>query len=231
MLVVLFDTLRADHTEPYGATDVQTPNIARLAREGTTFLNAYSTSSWTRPSVASFFTSTNVSYHRTQTPQDILPSDLPYLPQLLRQNGYRTACISFNEQVASRWGFGRGFDFVYELAGARPELLSEHASAEAYAGHVWDTFIEPNVTEGDRPFFVYLHELDPHAPYEPLPPYDAMYPTAYRGWTDVAGQNIHLTRAHFTHLDNADYQYLNARYRGEVSFMDAYLGVLLERLE
>ncbi len=230
ILVVLFDTLRADHTEPYGATNVRTPNMLRLSREGTTFQNAYAPCSWTPPSVATLLTGANASYHKTFGESYVFPLDLPYLPEILKQNGYATTGISFNGHITKRWGFGRGFDAFHELGLQRPALLRKHARPEAYAAYIWNEFIEPATTTA-APFFIYLHELDPHGPYEPPPPYDTMYPGPYRGWADIVGRDIRLVRDGLTNLEQADYEHMNAQYRGEISFMDAYLGVILDRLE
>ena len=230
ILLVLFDTLRADHTEAYGAQNVSTPNIARLSSEGGTFLEAYAPSSWTRSSVATLLSGTNITYHKTLRETSVLSPDVEYLPEILKRHGYRTACISFNGHLRRKWGFGRGFDTLQELGTERPALLRKYPSPEAYAEHIWEEYLRP-ATEGSAPYFIYLHELDPHGPYEAPPPYNTMYPAPYRGWAEVVGRDIHLVRAHLTRLEQADYEYLNAQYRGEISFMDAYLGTLLERLE
>lgn len=230
ILVVLFDTLRADHTEAYGATNVRTPNILRLSQEGATFQNAYAPSSWTRSSVATLLTAANISYHKTDGEADVFPPDIPYLPEILNRIGYATTGISFNGHITQQWGFARGFDTFHELGMKRPTMLEQLTTPEDYAAYIWQDFLGP-ATATEAPFFVYLHELDPHAPYEPAPPYDTMYPDAYRGWADIAGRDIHLVRFHLTNLEQADYEHLNAQYRGEISFMDAYLGVMLDKLE
>ena len=57
VVVYLVDTLRADHTGPYGYARDTTPELDRFARDGVVFDQAIASASWTKPSVASLFTS------------------------------------------------------------------------------------------------------------------------------------------------------------------------------
>lgn len=231
IVVVLFDTLRADHLEPYGAQGMRTPNFTRFAGQGATFTRAVAHTSWTRPSVATLLTSLYETAHRTSTWEDKLAATVPYLPELLQQHGYHTVGVSLNGHITRQWGFDRGFDQFHELGKQRPALLQAHPGPEAFAKFLWESYVDPSLTGDGRPFFLYLHELDPHAPYTPPEPFASMYPTGYRGDPDVADRNIHLVRLGLMDLADADIDYLHARYRGEVSFADAELGALMDCVE
>jgi arylsulfatase A-like enzyme len=240
VLLVLLDTLRSDHTEPYGGKTVQTPALRRLAAAGVTFENAFTNSSWTRPAVASLLTSMRPTAHRTLHLKDKLANAVPYLPEILRAAGYRTVAISNNGHFSRALGFARGFDQFHEYFRTRNDVLQRLRSPEAQAASVWRTFIAPEARNAEqKPFFVFLHEIDPHAPYAPLPPYDELYDFGYRG--NIMGyemekyhENIKILRAanHYRGwLDEPDLRYLQSRYDAEITFMDRYLGWILERLE
>lgn len=235
VLLVLFDALRADHTEPYGATNVSTPEIRAFAEQGVTFEHAYANATWTRPSVASLLTSRRLVGQDIHLPgKASVPPSAPYLPEILNRNGYLTVLISNNALVSGEFGFDRGFDEVHPYYETREELRKNLRTPAARANHVWDSYIAPALdARGDAPFFIYLHELDPHGPYEPLSPYAEMYPAPYRGFVpvpDSGNRHINMLNSPRGRIDRSEARYLNARYRGEISFMDAYLGEILTRL-
>ncbi len=230
VILYVIDTLRASHLEPYGATNVKTPNFTALAQQGLMFSSAMAHTSWTRPSVVTMLTSQYETTHGTTTMEHMLSQAIPYLPEILRAAGYHTAAVSMNGHVAPQWGFGRGFDSFATLNTERDELLTP-PEPQAYADKLWDKYIAPGIKRDKEPFFLYLHELDPHGPYTPPAPFDAMYPTHYRGAPEVEADHIALVRTHLTELAPEDIAYLESRYRGEVSFVDAILGALMARLK
>src|SRR5262245_42744404 len=100
VLVLLLDTLRADHLGVYGCEHPTSPNIDRFARESWTYRRAFTTAPWTPPAVATLFTGLYVTSHGMMPPDELPDSERPSkrldenvttLAELLRQNGYRTA--------------------------------------------------------------------------------------------------------------------------------------------
>lgn len=242
VLLVLFDTLRADRTEPYGARRVRTPAIAALADSGATFVDATANASWTAPSVASMLTSVYPSVHGISGTGWMRSEDarvtslhpaLPYLPEILQDAGFRTRAVVKNPFFHSAFGFGRGFDDLHRLYQRRREIREQQPTPEAQADAIFDELIAPLAAPGEPPFFVYLHELDPHHPYDPLPPWDTLYPAEWEGDKDLVRRPdfgfVYSRRPEL--LSNGGTAWLDAQYDGEVSFMDAYLGRLLVRLE
>ncbi len=231
VLVVLFDTLRADHIEAYSpASRARTPRMNALASGGATFMNAYSVAPWTRPSVASLLTGFYPSIHKVSQ-STRLSADIAYLPQTLNRLGYKTLCVTNNVQSSSSFGFERGFDAMHEIykVAAELEMIFD---PEAQAERVWTQYVEPLIEdESDRPFFAYLHEIDPHAPYTPPAPYDAMYRAGLRGFIDSSRKVSSFINDGSMKLDPGDVRYLDSQYSGEVTFMDSYLGWILDRLE
>ena len=96
LIFVLIDTLRADHVTCYGYGRETTPNLDRLAERAVRFTNARAQSSWTRPSVASIFTSLYPSQHRIlrESATNVLSPEFTTLAELLQRAGYATASFS-----------------------------------------------------------------------------------------------------------------------------------------
>ncbi|MDP6850832.1 MAG: sulfatase-like hydrolase/transferase [Planctomycetota bacterium] len=118
VVVLLIDTLRADHLSCYGYSQPGTlspisPVLDGIAEQGTLFENTYAQAPWTRPSVASLMTGLYPTSHDTVTMYDRMPDGLETIATLLQNRGYRTAAFSANAQVSPNFGFNRGFDFFW----------------------------------------------------------------------------------------------------------------------
>ncbi len=118
VLVIVVDTLRADHLSSYGYLRETSPNIDRLARNGVLFENAIAPSSWSLPSHASLVTGRAVHQHGMGNVQR-MPwlgwgnaglNGLPTVGEALQKQGYRTGAFSANRiYFTSNVGLGRGF--------------------------------------------------------------------------------------------------------------------------
>lgn len=113
IMVIVVDTLRADHLSSYGYVRPTSPNIDNLARQGVLFESAFSTAPWTAPAHASLLTGRYPYEHRTfwiGTQIPYLDDSYPVLPEALRERGYRTVAFSGNtDWFTRRTGFERGF--------------------------------------------------------------------------------------------------------------------------
>lgn len=231
VMIVLLDAMRSDHIEPYDRGQAATPTMMELSRRGTTFLNTSSTASWTRPSVASLLTSTPSGIHGALELTDSLSPSVTTLSEVLTDHGYHTILISNNAQISTYFGFDRGFKSTHEFFRLREQMTKEYRTPEAQAEYVWEKYIAPALPSiTNKPFFVYLHEVDPHAPYEPPSPYDELYPHRYPGRMTTAGNVISHMRFGHTPVMPADVNHMIALYNGEISFMDAYLGWIRKKL-
>ncbi len=169
VLLITIDTLRKDRLPFYGYEKDTAPFLNRLASQGTVFTNAYSTSSWTVPSLVSLMTGVYPYSHgitrgsiknRHVCEQRPVPSELPNLPEQLKALGYRTYAVTTNEHLAQEFGFGRGFD-QYTCIGFK--------SAEEVNRTLlnWKKDLESQ----ERPVFIWLHYFDPHIPYKSWEPW------------------------------------------------------------
>ena len=161
ILLIVIDALRPDHLGCYGYRRDISPAIDRIAHEGVLFENTISQSSWTKPAVASLLTGTYPETHGVKGIMHSLPNLDSYVPPLLQQIGYRTACIQTNPFLSVDAGFGRGFDHYLELFDTAPGMYKPRVTEALAALSSWVD--QPNM----QPFFLYLHLLDTHNPYAP----------------------------------------------------------------
>lgn len=166
VLLYVVDTLRADAVGAYTGGESRTPALDGLAREGVLFERAYAPSSWTRASMASLLTGTLPSWHGTEDRSHHLPPDVETLGEVLKRNGYETAFVTANPNVASFFGFAQGFDDVIELYDRRaPGVVVETelvATSEDVGAHALEW-----LARAPRPFFLVMLSVDPHFPYTP----------------------------------------------------------------
>ena len=148
MVLVSCDTLRADALGAYGSP-LPTPHLDRLARSGTLYENAYSSSPWTLPSHMTMLTGLYPGEHRVN-PQRALPSSFPTLAERLRARGVEAAGFATKAGwMSGRFGFERGFSpYLLTWEAARPAL--ERAL-------LW--LAEPSAS----PLFLFLHLYDAHS--------------------------------------------------------------------
>jgi len=166
VIVYLVDTLRADHLGCYGYPRATSPQIDAFAAESVLFEDAVAQSAWTRPAVTSLLTGLDPHSHGVQERLDGLPESFDTLPEILRREDYQTAAFVSSAVITSKFGFDQGFDTFRQrvketIEPERP--TSEWVNEEALR---WLERRDP-----DRPFFLFLHTLDPHMPYRPPEPF------------------------------------------------------------
>lgn len=207
VIVVLVDTLRKDHVGAYGYRRDTTPNIDALARDAVLFAEAVPQSSWTKPSVASLMTSTYPNVHGAQDNPDIMREGLPTLAGVLQSAGYETHMLSTNVNVLPMWGFGRdAFRFVDVDA-----KQWEKTDDTTLVNRAIDTLA---FVQG-RPWFLYVHAMGPHDPYNP--------PTEYA--------RRFLPKKLNADPDTARREETIARYDAEIAYTDAHLGRLFDAMK
>jgi len=113
VIFIILDALRADHLGIYGYPRNTTPNIDAIARKGIVFDQAIVQAGWTKPSMASYMTSTTPGIHNVLRQDDKLPDDLITMAEIFRDNGYYTIGFINNPHVGVNMGFDRGFN-IYE---------------------------------------------------------------------------------------------------------------------
>ncbi len=213
VLLFLVDTLRADALGPYGNDVVETPAIDRFAREGTLFEWAFAQTPWTRPSVTSILTGLHPTVHGVERRGSVLPPGVEFLPEVLREHGYRTGFLATNPNVGSFFGYSRGFDDFIELYERRESGAVNPRELIARSDQVVDRAKE--WLEGSsKPFFLVVFVVDPHFPYDPPPDFNR-----YVDRTPPASSQV----------PEGDPRH--GLYYGEVAFVDHCFGQLMEYLD
>jgi arylsulfatase A-like enzyme len=195
VLVIIVDTLRADHLPAYGYRDTKTPNLDALAQDGIVFEHMFANASWTRPSFASIVTGRYPSSHRTTLKSSSLPDEIVTLPEAMQSAGYTTLGIATNYNVAPFFNFHQGFDayrylepsFVLGANDTAAKLLFvqflrkrietyrakrnrvEPGSAYQDASIVNRELLAMLGDKPQTPFFAFVGYMDPHDPYYPHP--------------------------------------------------------------
>jgi len=227
IVLIVVDTLRADHLGVYGYARATSPRIDAFAARGVVFDAAWSAAPWTLPSIMSIMTSRYPSNHRVENDGLKLADDVPLLAETLRARGYATAAFVSHVYVSAIFGFGRGFETFEDFGVSRPGYRLE-AGLEPTADVVTDTALRWLKAQRGRPAFLFVHYFDPHWPYDPPSPYRERFPSRYAGPLDASYDSISKFQ---DPLDNipADYrQFLIDRYDGEIAFTDAQIGRLLD---
>ena len=230
LLLVTSDTTRLDELSVYGGP-VPTPSLERLAQEGIRFDDVHSAAFGTLPSHATLFTSQHAREHGAIGNGWLLTSRVPTLAEALRQRGYTTAGFVSTTVLDRRLGLGRGFDLYDE-----PYTQQRRGNLTLALVSDW---LNRNPLE---PFFLFVHLYDPHQPYSPPPPFDALEGLN----VDVAavdqllaslgpGKSGAVSADAVLRADRAALPAVGAvaraRYRGEIAFVDAQLARLRALLE
>jgi arylsulfatase A-like enzyme/Tfp pilus assembly protein PilF len=176
VVVVTIDTLRADRLGCYGARDVATPNMDRLAREGAMAPEAIVHVPLTRPSHASILTGLYPSQHGIRDNlSPPLAADVPTLAESFKAAGFRTSAFVSSIVLSAQSGLNRGFDEYSD----RFDIGADDARFLDTLQRRGDITTREAITWLDRyagnRTFTWLHLYDPHDPYEPPEPYASQY--------------------------------------------------------
>ena len=179
IILITMDTTRADRMGFLGSKLGLTPNLDELAKDAAVFTRAYSQAPLTPTSHATILTGTFPQYHQVLTFLIPLAKDLPYMPEILQQHGYSTAAFVGSLALDPSWGvpgFGRGFDTYgagYTWEGYTPE--TRYQTTEHRAEVVVKKALDWLSQHQQGPFFLWIHVYDPHAPYDPPPPFKTRF--------------------------------------------------------
>jgi arylsulfatase A-like enzyme len=220
VILIIIDTLRADHLGCYGYNRNTSPSIDGLADEAILFKNAISPSPWTSPAIGSFFTARYPYVLGYEHEAVVLDEKFLCLAEMFSAEGYKTGGIISHIYVGAELGFSQGFEsFDEENAQGHGHISSPSVTDKGIA------FIDSN---RDEKFFLFLHYFDPHCDYILHEEYD--YYPGYAGEL-YSGQPIEELREKAAHMTDDDVRYLNALYDSEIRFTDEHLGRFLKHVK
>lgn len=256
VVLVLIDTLRADRLGCYGNQRELTPNLDALAADGVLFENAVAPSPWTQPSVAALFTGkypgsiipvgdfrlTFDSVRRGAKAVRVLQEEQTTMAEAFQAAGYATAAINTNVYIVREYGFEQGFDHFD--AHWPPGFVSEATSGDVVNDVAFDRLDQ---RDPSKPFFLYLHYMDVHGPYNAAPEFldplleevDRMpdrRPMTDRDLALLDPRYLARLPKQYTDLPRhqrlwRSFEYWEARYDACVAEMDHLLGDLTNRLQ
>lgn len=246
VLLISIDTLRADRLGAYGYRLDTSPAIDALAKRGVRF--ADTTVAWpkTWPSVAAMVTGkppqTNGILLRPRRP---LPPENVTLAEALHGNGYATGAVVANVNLAKSFGFDQGFDHYVESWADEAVKQTGSASFRNAPGLVkrftngslvTDQALTALDTLGngkDKPFFLWLHYIDPHGPYVPPPAFARFFVGAHQSrpvpLADLPPYQLQIDPA--TGEVSNDIGFYEGQYDREIRSLDDQIGRLLKALD
>lgn len=226
VLLITIDTLRADHLGVYGAEATAagspTPHIDRFAAEPTLFERAMAPMPLTRPSHFSILTSLYPREHGVVNNAMALPNSEVTLPEMLREEGFRTGAFVGVRLLDETSGAQQGFETY-----SAPKTTTR--SAEEVVG---ETLTWLDTLGADESFFLWVHVFDPHLPYAPPadlrtgldPDLEREYPAM--DWAEL----YEVAERHSGDIPGNYFEHAKALYQGDVTYTDRWIGKLFEGL-
>jgi arylsulfatase A-like enzyme len=261
VVLIVMDTVRADHLSSYGYPRKTTPNLDRFASRATLYRHAFAASNFTLPSHASMFTGLYPRTHgATNLPpglSDGEPLDPKFetLAEKLAGQGYLNLAVVANySYLTPDFGFRQGFHFYDARYGsmclpymkrhslrfalrrllpsaARPEALHQRYRSATEINREVFALLD-QAAEAQAPFFLFVNYTDPHDPYIPPPPYDTLFEG--RNQDLDAWDRWALYEALVdgnVHVTEEEKQHFTSQYDGAIAYLDSQIGRLLEELD
>jgi len=232
ILIFVMDVQRADNMSCYGYPKKTTPNIDKIAEEGTVFLNNVSPAEFTLPSHACVFTGKYVSGHGVGARYQFRPKESFTLTEVLKSAGYRTIGFCGKEHKWALYGIDdqRGFDeFKYV---ERPAQTSEEKDKGSLrTSQLFAEWVEEH--EGETPFFMFVNCTEPHLPYWPPQPFRKRF--LLDGVSDERAYQVHNPNIWAYHVGRIkytkeDWAILRSLYDGETATLDNRMGLMFNEL-
>jgi arylsulfatase A-like enzyme len=230
VVLIVVDTLRADHLGCYGYERPTSPELDAIAAQGVLFENAFATSPWTLPSVASILTGQLPSRHAAGTQEGErgkgryvrLDDSVPTLAGLLSEAGVTTAAFVNNPYLGTRYGLGRGFELYDHRTTSNRELRR--------ADEMVDLALAWLDEQAQGSFFVLVHLFDPHMDYDPPPATRGRYTHEHGAAGALPIEQPKAIQDRAASMPEAERELIRAAYDEEVAFVDRELGRLFAAL-
>jgi arylsulfatase A-like enzyme/multidrug efflux pump subunit AcrA (membrane-fusion protein) len=230
IIFISMDTLRGDRLSCVGHPRGLTPNLDRIAAEGSLFTSAYASDIPTQPSHTAVFTgrfginSEIVSHYH---PSSSLDENVSWLPTIFQQKGYATCAV--DHLFSMKGWFVRGYT----------DYMSPPGRSRAPGSTINDIAFPWIEKKKQEDFFLFLHFWDPHIPYVPPSPFKEKYTSQSASWVDpLLMQRLRsrptyplFKRNLYDHLEEKpNLDYIADLYDAEVAYLDFEINRLFERL-
>lgn len=242
VIFYVIDGASADTMSIYGYNRRTTPNLERLASEGAVFEWAYSNSTWTKPSTASFMTSLQNSVLGGQTGfSDLVPAQVHTMAQHMHNAGYQTGVFVANPNAGTLSGLQRGVDMMRESWEEFAYFGRENHKESSTILH--KAFWNWRETYPGIPFWVHFQTTDVHGPQDmPIPaPFSSLFvsPQELKAWLESrekvqkeGGRWAYSEAWEKTGIDRVGFYLVwQALYDQAMAHNDYQLGRLVDRLK
>ncbi len=208
VVLIVVDTLRADHLPFYGYKKNTAPFLNSLSKKAVLFKHTFSASSWTAPATASIFTSLYPFQHGVlmcllaikramrldpTIKVNKIPPQITTIPEVLKKEGYLTYGISDNLNIGKIEGFDQGFDKLETYGYKKAPFITQK------------TLSWKNKLKSQKKYFLFIQFMDPHAPYHKREPW-------YEPKDDFKKDRV-------------------SRYDSEINFVDSYIEKLYKEFQ
>lgn len=221
VILISMDTLRSDHLGSYGYERATSPHLDALSRQGVLFKQVIAQAPYTVSSHTSMLTSLYPSFHKVNLLREsTMNPRIETLAEHFYNNGYRTWAIVGGGQMSSDYGLSEGFESYIEFTSPHRDVWRK---IQEIIG-----FIEK---EKNNNFFIFFHSYKPHAPYNPIAPYDTMFSPNYSGPISGSIEQIEAINSGELKVTPRDIQHLIALYDGDIREMDDQIQELFDYLK
>ena len=229
-VLILLDTVRADHLSCYGYERETTPVLTELAKEGVLFEKVVAYAPWTLPSVVNILSGC--------PPDDLHVFDQSSgglkqsIVQSIQNAGYTTAAVTEGGFVSRHFGFDRGFSEYYEEEGKVKLNLPGGPKDSTSAGGIENTFRRAGEwieKHKDEKFFLFIQTYEPHTPYTQRTFTEGLDPGAVG--EIFTGETAPLLRSGELAFNDSELEYLEALYDGGIRESDRRVGLFLDFLD
>ncbi len=232
VVLIIVDTLRADHLGLHGYERPTSPQLDDWAAAGRVFDDAWASSSWTLPAFGSIYTGHLAARHGAGLiPRNRGPNPKPLgldrkartLAEILASNGYETGAVMNNPFLAREFGVAAGFGTYDYVAGNNRNIRR--------ADEVVTRSLEWLDRHTEKPAFLVVHFFDPHMDYDPPPSVRGTFTGKISSELSLPIEHMEWLRRHGKELSEADRAFVNAAYDEELLAVDHATGRLLGGLQ
>lgn len=237
LVLITVDTLRADHLGAWGSRLGATPHLDALAESGVVFHCAYTPTPFTMGATTALLTGLHPLETAVYSNKSVLQPDIASLATMLKAQGWRTGAVVSNFALRRGMGLFRGFDSYDDQMREKEAVrdVVERSAPETTAAAL--RALDDLRRDGSAPFFLWVHYQDPHGPYTPPEELRARFLETARSAADGRKRLPTATVAGYGGIpayqklgEENEVAFYRAGYAGEVSFMDRYVGDLLDGL-
>ncbi|OGP60336.1 MAG: hypothetical protein A2V67_09695 [Deltaproteobacteria bacterium RBG_13_61_14] len=245
VILIVWDTVRADHLSLYGYSRPTTPFLEHLAEQAVVFDRAYATAPWTLPSHASFFTGLFLSEHHCDSFTHRLSDQYLTLAEKLSASGYVTLGYSNNYSLNRITGMAQGFDhfvvnspigsfsgelvFQFVTRVFQPQFQADNGAkrTERVLSRWWKW-----LSHTRAPFFLFINYMEAHIPY---PSDEEVF---HFSKDPLETRNSRISQAHDfdffncqSSLPESETVAIQDLYDGSIYYLDNHFRRLFEQLE